>query len=85
MTKLSLPVGKAGQRNRGWIPGVHRGIDYGWYNADRTNSKRIFAAAPGTVIKVTNTSGWGLGEGCCRNLPRTDGGHRRLTRIAPSL
>ena len=65
MTKLSLPVGKAGQRNRGWITGSgrHSGIDYGWYNADPTNSKRIYAAAPGTVIKVTNTSGWGMGWG----------------------
>ena len=65
MTKLSLPVGKAGQRNRGWITGSgrHSGIDYGWYDADPTNSKRIFAAAPGTVIKVTNTSGWGMGWG----------------------
>ena len=31
MTKLTLPVGAAGQKNRGWITGSgrHSGIDYG--------------------------------------------------------
>jgi hypothetical protein len=62
MTKLSLPVGSAGQKNRGFGNG-HDGIDYGWYNADPAGSQRTFAAAPGTVTSVTNTSGWGSGWG----------------------
>jgi hypothetical protein len=66
MTKLSLPVGAAGQKNRGWITGRgrHSGIDYGWYNADPTNSKRIYAAAPGKVVSVYNGGGWNKGWGC---------------------
>ena len=60
--KLSLPVGNAGQRNRGFTS-THAGIDYGWYNADPTNSQRTYAAAPGKVLQVINTSGWGDGWG----------------------
>ena len=62
MTKLSLPVGRAGQRERGFSS-THAGIDYGWYYADPTDSQRTYAAAPGKVVQVVNTSEWGGGWG----------------------
>lgn len=53
--------------NRGWIEGVHRGMDYGWGNGDQ-----VLAAAPGRVVAVqdgyaelgdggkrTDNGGWG--------------------------
>ena len=62
--KLSYPVSDGpGQWNRGWIPGVHRGVDYGWFNADPANSQRTYAAAPGRVVKVDNRAGFNLGWG----------------------
>jgi hypothetical protein len=66
MTKLTLPVGKADQKNRGWITGAgrHSGIDYGWYNADPEGSRRVHAAAPGKVISVYNGGGSNDGWGC---------------------
>jgi murein DD-endopeptidase MepM/ murein hydrolase activator NlpD len=66
MTKLALPVGKADQKNRGWIVGAgrHSGIDYGWYNADPVGSQRVYAAAAGRVASVYNAGGWNDGWGC---------------------
>lgn len=62
MTKLILPVKSAGQKNRGFGNG-HDGIDYGWYNADPTNTQKVYAAAAGKVVYLYNGGGWGNGWG----------------------
>ena len=38
MTKMISPA-PAGWRGRGWMPGVHRGTDFGYYNADPEEAK----------------------------------------------
>jgi hypothetical protein len=62
MTMLTDPA-PYGWESRGWIDGVHRGIDRGWYNASIDKSRQIFAAAPGKVIKVDNRLGYNGGWG----------------------
>lgn len=64
MTKLVWPVDDGpGQLNQGFIPGVNNGLDIGWYNADPTNSKRTYFAAPGVVVKVEDYAGYNGGWG----------------------
>ena len=62
MTKMINPAPK-GWRGRGWIPGVHRGTDFGFYNADPAGTKEVVVAADGTVIDESygggNNDGWG--------------------------
>ena len=48
MTKMINPAPR-GWRGRGWIPGVHRGTDFGFYNADPAGTKEVVVAADGTA------------------------------------
>ena len=62
MTKMINPAPR-GWRGRGWIPGVHRGTDFGFYNADPDGTKEVVVVADGTVIHESygggNNDGWG--------------------------
>ena len=62
MTKLINPA-PGGWRGRGWIPGTHRGTDFGFYNADPDGSQRVVAAAAGTVISESVGGGYNNGWG----------------------
>lgn len=62
MTKMISPA-PAGWRGRGWIPGVHRGTDFGYYNADPEGTKRVVSAAAGTVVHESVGGGWNDGWG----------------------
>jgi len=67
MTTLSTPVISDDLRGRGYHYNSpndrHEGIDYGWYYADPEGSRRVFAAAAGTVVSVAASGsyngGWG--------------------------
>lgn len=52
-----------GWESRGWVEGSHRGIDYGWYNANIAGSRRVVAAAPGRVVEVYSLGGFNQGWG----------------------
>lgn len=56
MTRLVRPANK--DWHRGWIPGEHRGQDFGWGNGDQ-----IYAAMAGTVISVYGGGGYNGGWG----------------------
>ena len=62
MTKMISPAPK-GWRGRGWIPGVHRGTDFGWMDADPDGTKRVVSAAAGTVVHESVGGGWNDGWG----------------------
>jgi hypothetical protein len=61
-----------GWQSRGFTAGAHRGIDYGWYNADPAGSRRVIAAAPGRVIEIYNGGGWNQGWGSRVMIEHTD-------------
>lgn len=61
-----------GWQSRGWIAGVHRGIDYGWYKADPAKSRQVFAAAPGIVAEVYNGGQYNQGWGSRAVIRHTD-------------
>lgn len=75
MTKMINPA-PGGWFVRGWIPGDHRGTDLGWYNADVDGSRRIVAAAAGTVISESVGGGYNDGWG---NQYVIDHGHGIFT------
>jgi hypothetical protein len=51
---------------RGWIPGVHRGIDWGWQYYDPEYTMQILAAAEGIVVYAYD--GDGMNEGWGRRI-----------------
>lgn len=71
MTKMINPAPN-GWLVRGWIPGEHRGTDFGWYNADIDGSRRVVIAAPGAVIYESRGGGYNDGWG---NQYIVDHGH----------
>lgn len=78
MTTLVNPAPK-GVRGRGWIPGTHRGVDFGFYNADPEGTKINVAAAAGTVVSVYGGGGYNGGWG---NLVIIDHGGGFFTAYA---
>lgn len=62
MTKFINPA-PDGWLVRGWIPGDHRGTDFGWYNANIDGSRRVVAAAPGRVVSESVGGGYNDGWG----------------------
>ena len=62
MTKMINPAPN-GWRGRGWLPGVHRGTDFGFYNADEEGSQRVVIAAAGEVISESVGGGYNDGWG----------------------
>ena len=75
MTVLQRPTPSTYQ-SRGWIEGSHRGIDYGWLNADPEGSMQILAAADGRVIDTYTGDGYNGGWG--RRI-RINHGHGNVT------
>lgn len=75
MTKMINPA-PGGWFVRGWIPGDHRGTDFGWFNADVDGSRRVVAAAAGTVISESVGGGYNDGWG---NQYVIDHGHGIFT------
>lgn len=75
MTTLVKPT-PSNNLSRGWIPGTHRGIDYGWQTSRPEESMKILAAAAGIVLDVYTGSGYNQGWG--RRI-RIDHGHGNVT------
>lgn len=73
--KLQRPVNHNYQ-TRGWINGSHRGIDYGWLNANPEGSKQVYAAASGRVVTAYKGNGYNQGWG---NRIIIDHGHGNFT------
>lgn len=69
--RLSNPCPN-GWQSRGWVNGKHRGIDYGWYNADPAKSRQVFAAAPGKVVSVYGKGDYNQGWGNRVEIRHTD-------------
>lgn len=69
MTTLQRPAKQ--NKNRGWIPGEHRGEDFGWGSGDD-----ILAAAEGTIVSSYGGGGWNGGWG---NRIIVDHGHANYT------
>lgn len=51
---------------RGWVPGRHRGMDWGWQRSRPIESTQILAAASGVVVSVY--TGNGMNEGWGRRI-----------------
>lgn len=62
MSKIISSAPK-GWRGRGWLPGTHRGTDFGFYNANPVESKRVVAVHAGVVVSVYNGNGYNGGWG----------------------
>lgn len=77
MVKLIKPT-PSNNLVRGWSTAGagHRGIDYGWQNANPAETQKITAAATGTVIDVYTGNGYNGGWG--RRI-RVDHGHGNVT------
>lgn len=77
MTKLIKPT-PSNNLVRGWSTAGsgHRGIDYGWMNANPEETQKILCAAPGRVLDVYSGSGFNGGWG---RRARVDHGHGAVT------
>ena len=87
MTTLSSPA-PWGWKSRGWVSGSHRGIDYGWYNADPAGSRRVVAAAGGRVVEVYSGGGYNQGWGnrvVIEHAPGVRTTYNHLSSIAVSV
>lgn len=63
MVGLARPVTDASHYVRGFEPGVHRGIDYGWSSSQWDESHRILAALGGVVSSAYSGGGRNQGWG----------------------
>lgn len=72
-----------GWRGRGWIPGTHRGTDFGFYNANPVESKRVVAVAPGIVVSVYNANGYNGGWGNHIIIDHGSGIYSTYSHFAP--
>jgi hypothetical protein len=64
MVKLTRPTPSTNYvRGYGANGGQHKGDDWGWQNYNPTLTQRVLAAAPGTVVSVTNDGGYNQGWG----------------------
>ena len=63
MVSLARPVTDASHYVRGFIPGEHRGIDYGWSSSQWEESHRVLASLGGRVEYVYSGGGYNQGWG----------------------
>lgn len=69
--KIYRPARHERQYRRGWIPGKHRGVDYGWIEGD-SSSRDILAAGRGIVISKVDGGGDNQGWGNRIGIAHTD-------------